>query len=140
MRISDRSSDVCSSELKLGRLDILVNNAGEQHPAADIRDIDEDQLQRTFATNIFGMFYLVQAALPHLKKGSAIVNCTSVTMSQASKGLLDYSATTGAITAFTRSSCENLVEKAIPVNDFAPRQTWLPPNPRAGATAAKHHT
>ena len=122
---------------KLGRLDILVNNAGEQHPAADIRDIGEDQLQRTFATNIFGMFYLVQAALPHLKKGSAIVNCTSVTMYQGSKGLLDYSATKGAITAFTRSLSENLIEKGIRVNGVAPGPIWTPLNPRGGAPAEK---
>ena len=120
---------------KLGRLDILVNNAGEQHPAADIRDISEDQLQQTFATNIFGMFYLVQAALPHLKKGSAIVNCTSVTMYQGSKGLLDYSATKGAITAFTRSLSENLIDKGIRVNGVAPGPIWTPLNPRGGAPA-----
>ncbi|MGN7930793.1 SDR family oxidoreductase [Sphingopyxis sp. 22461] len=122
---------------KLGRLDILVNNAGEQHPAADIRDISEDQLQRTFATNIFGMFYLVQAALPHLKRGAAIVNCTSVTMYQGSKGLLDYSATKGAITAFTRSLSENLVGKGIRVNGVAPGPIWTPLNPRGGAPAEK---
>ncbi|KTE08613.1 NAD(P)-dependent oxidoreductase [Sphingopyxis sp. H115] len=122
---------------KLGRLDILVNNAGEQHPAADIRDISPDQLQQTFATNIFGMFYLVQAALPHLKKGSAIVNCTSVTMYQGSKGLLDYSATKGAITAFTRSLSENLVGQGIRVNGVAPGPIWTPLNPRGGAPAEK---
>lgn len=122
---------------KLGRIDILVNNAGEQHPAEDIRDISSDQLQRTFATNIFGMFYLVQAALPHLKKGSAIVNCTSVTMYQGSGGLLDYSATKGAITAFTRSLSENLVDKGIRVNAVAPGPIWTPLNPRGGAPANK---
>ena len=122
---------------KLGRLDVLVNNAGEQHPAEDIRDISEDQLQRTFATNIFGMFYLVQAALPHLKKGAAIVNCTSITMYQGSKGLLDYSATKGAITAFTRSLSENLAEKGIRVNGVAPGPIWTPLNPRGGAPADK---
>ena len=122
---------------KLGRLDVLVNNAGEQHPAEDIRDISEDQLQRTFATNIFGMFFLVQAALPHLKKGAAIVNCTSITMYQGSKGLLDYSATKGAITAFTRSLSENLVEKGIRVNGVAPGPIWTPLNPRGGAPADK---
>lgn len=121
----------------LGRIDVLVNNAGEQHPAADIRDIGPDQLQRTFATNIFGMFYLVQAALPHLGKGAAIVNCTSVTMYQGSKGLLDYSATKGAITAFTRSLSENLVEKGIRVNAVAPGPIWTPLNPRGGAPADK---
>lgn len=122
---------------RFGRLDILVNNAGEQHPAEDIRDIDPDQLQRTFATNIFGMFYLVQAALPHLRKGAAIVNCTSVTMYQGSPGLLDYSATKGAITAFTRSLSENLVAKGIRVNAVAPGPIWTPLNPRGGAPADK---
>lgn len=121
----------------LGRLDILVNNAGEQHPAEDIRDIDAEQLQRTFATNIFGMFYLVQAALPHLGRGAAIVNCTSVTMYQGSAGLLDYSATKGAITAFTRSLSENLVGKGIRVNAVAPGPIWTPLNPRGGAPADK---
>ncbi len=125
---------------KFGRLDILVNNAGEQHPAEDIRDISPDQLQRTFATNIFGMFYLVQAALPHLKKGAAIVNCTSVTMYQGSGGLLDYSATKGAITAFTRSLSENLIEKGIRVNAVAPGPIWTPLNPRGGAPAKKVET
>lgn len=120
-----------------GRLDILVNNAGEQHPAADIRDISAAQLERTFATNIFGMFYLVQAALPHLGKGAAIVNCTSVTMYQGSAGLLDYSATKGAITAFTRSLSENLVDRGIRVNGVAPGPIWTPLNPRGGAPADK---
>ncbi|MGN6595076.1 SDR family oxidoreductase [Sphingopyxis terrae] len=122
---------------KLKRIDVLVNNAGEQHPADDIRDITPDQLQRTFATNIFGMFYLVQAALPHLNKGAAIVNCTSVTMYQGSGGLLDYSATKGAITAFTRSLSENLIEKGIRVNAVAPGPIWTPLNPRGGAPADK---
>lgn len=120
-----------------GRIDIVVNNAGEQHPAADIRDISPEQLQRTFQTNIFGMFYLVQAALAHLKKGAAIVNCTSVTMYQGSEGLLDYSATKGAITAFTRSLSENLVGKGIRVNGVAPGPIWTPLNPRGGAPADK---
>ena len=122
---------------RLGRLDILVNNAGEQHPAEDIRDISLEQLRRTFATNIFGMFYLVQAALPHLNKGAAIVNCTSVTMYQGSGGLLDYSATKGAITAFTRSLSENLVGKGIRVNAVAPGPIWTPLNPRGGSPADK---
>ena len=89
---------------ELGRLDILVNNAGEQHPDENIRDITEDQLKRTFQTNIFGMFYLTQAAEPHLKEGSAVINCTSVTMYKGSPELLDYSSTTGALTAFSRSA------------------------------------
>ena len=101
---------------KWGRLDVLVNNAGEQHPDKDIRDITPEQLQRTFQTNIYSMFYLTQAARPHLKKGAAIVNCTSVTMYQGSKDLLDYSSTKGAITAFTRSLSENLIADGIRVN------------------------
>jgi NAD(P)-dependent dehydrogenase (short-subunit alcohol dehydrogenase family) len=117
---------------QLGRLDILVNNAGEQHPDKDIRDITEDQLKRTFQTNIFGMFFLTQAALPHLEEGSAVVNCTSVTMYKGSPQLLDYSATKGAITAFTRSLAKNLVEKGIRVNAVAPGPIWTPLNPFGG--------
>ena len=117
---------------ELGRLDILVNNAGEQHPDKDIRDISDDQLRRTFQTNIFSMFYLTQAARPHLKPGSAIINCTSVTMYKGSKELLDYSATKGAITAFTRSLSENLVKDGIRVNAVAPGPFWTPLNPMGG--------
>ena len=117
---------------ELGRLDILVNNAGEQHPDEDIRDITEHQLRRTFQTNIFGYFFMVQAALDHLKKGASIINCTSVTMYRGSKALLDYSATKGAITAFTRSLAENLVKKGIRVNGVAPGPIWTPLNPFGG--------
>ena len=117
---------------QLGRLDILVNNAGEQHPDKDIRDITEDQLKRTFQTNIFGMFFLTQAALDHLKEGSAIINCTSVTMYKGSPQLLDYSSTKGAITAFTRSLSKNLIEKGIRVNGVAPGPIWTPLNPFGG--------
>jgi NAD(P)-dependent dehydrogenase (short-subunit alcohol dehydrogenase family) len=117
---------------KLGRLDILVNNAAEQHPDDDVRDITEEQLKRTFQTNIFGYFFMVQAARPHLKKGSAIINCTSVTMYQGSANLLDYSATKGAITAFTRSLSENLIEDGIRVNGVAPGPIWTPLNPSGG--------
>ena len=117
---------------ELGRLDILVNNAGEQHPDEDIRDITEDQLKRTFQTNIFAMFFMVQAAEPRLKEGSAIINCTSVTMYKGSPPLLDYSATKGAITAFTRSLSKNLVKKGIRVNAVAPGPIWTPLNPFGG--------
>ena len=115
-----------------GRLDVLVNNAGEQHPDEDIRDISVEQLKRTFQTNIFSMFYLTQAARPHLKSGASIVNCTSVTMYKGSKALLDYSATKGAITAFTRSLSANLVEDGIRVNAVAPGPIWTPLNPMGG--------
>lgn len=117
---------------QLGKLDILINNAGEQHSDKDIRDITEDQLKRTFQTNIFGMFFLVQAAEPHLKEGSAIINCTSVTMYKGSPQLLDYSATKGAITAFTRSLAKNLIKKGIRVNGVAPGPIWTPLNPFGG--------
>jgi NAD(P)-dependent dehydrogenase (short-subunit alcohol dehydrogenase family) len=117
---------------ELGKLDILVNNAGEQHWDKDIRDISEEQLLRTFQTNIFGMFFMVQAAMAHLKKGSSIINCTSVTMYKGSPMLLDYSATKGAITAFTRSLAKNLVEKGIRVNAVAPGPIWTPLNPYGG--------
>ncbi len=123
-----------------GRLDIVINNAGEQHPDKDIRDITVEQLQRTFQTNIFSMFYLVQAARPHLKEGAAIVNCTSITMYQGEKELLDYSSTKGAITAFTRSLSENLVGDGIRVNAVAPGPIWTPLNPSGGASPEKLKT
>ena len=131
------SKDFCEKAVRqavgqLGRLDILVNNAGEQHPDKDIRDITEDQLKRTFQTNIFGMFFLTQAALPHLKRGAAIINCTSVTMYKGSPELLDYSSTKGAITAFTRSLSKNLVKQGIRVNAVAPGPIWTPLNPFGG--------
>ena len=120
-----------------GKIDIVVNNAGEQHPDADITDISEEQLRRTFQTNIFGMFFLVQAARPHLKEGASIVNCTSVTMYKGNKELLDYSSTKGAITAFTRSLSENLVGDGIRVNAVAPGPIWTPLNPCGGASQEK---
>jgi NAD(P)-dependent dehydrogenase (short-subunit alcohol dehydrogenase family) len=134
------SKDFCSQAVRqavdeLGRLDILVNNAGEQHSDADIRDITDEQLRRTFQSNIFSMFYLVQAARPHLKRGAAIINCTSVTMYKGSEKLLDYSATKGAITAFTRSLSANLVGDGIRVNAVAPGPIWTPLNPMGGKPA-----
>ena len=130
-------SDFCKKAVDqvvkdLGGLDILVNNAGEQHPDKDIRDITEDQLKRTFQTNIYSMFFLTQAARPHLKKGSTIINCTSVTMYKGSENLLDYSSTKGAITAFTRSLSENLIKDGIRVNGVAPGPIWTPLNPMGG--------
>jgi len=134
--------DFCGKAVKkvidrLGGLDILVNNAGEQHADKEITDISEEQLKRTFQTNIFSMFFLTQAARPHLKKGAAIINCTSITMYQGSKELLDYSATKGAITAFTRSLSENLVGEGIRVNAVAPGPIWTPLNPFGGASEDK---
>lgn len=122
---------------RFGKLDILINNAGEQHPDKDITDISDKQLKRTFQTNVFGMFYLVQAAMEHLKQGAAIINCTSVTMYKGADELLDYSATKGAITAFTRSLSENLADKGIRVNGVAPGPIWTPLNPCGGASEEK---
>src|SRR5215203_5677021 len=110
----------------LGALDILVNNAAEQHPQESIDAISPEQLERTFRTNIFAMFFLVQAALPHLREGSAIINTTSVTAYKGSPQLLDYSATKGAIVAFTRSLSQALAEKRIRVNAVAPGPVWTP--------------
>lgn len=120
-----------------GRLDVLVNNAGEQHPDQDITDITEEQLRRTFQTNIFGMFFMTQAARPHLKRGAAVVNCTSVTSYKGSPELLDYSSTKGAITAFTRALAANLVGDGIRVNAVAPGPIWTPLNPMGGASKEK---
>lgn len=111
---------------KFGRLDILVNNAAEQHPQKSLADITDAQLERTFSTNIFSFFRLTRAALPHLKKGAAIINTTSVTAYRGSAGLLDYSATKGAVASFTRSLALSLVKKGIRVNAVAPGPVWTP--------------
>jgi NAD(P)-dependent dehydrogenase (short-subunit alcohol dehydrogenase family) len=108
------------------RLDILVNNAAEQHQQKRLEDITDDQLQRTFQTNIFAMFYLTRAALPHLKENSIIINTSSITAFKGNETLLDYSATKGAITAFTRSLSTNLAERKIRVNQVAPGPIWTP--------------
>src|SRR5512132_2155451 len=111
---------------ELGRLDILVNNAAEQHTSERVTDISAEQLERTFRTNIFAMFFLTKAALPHLGEGSAIVNTTSVTAYQGNPTLLDYSSTKGAIVAFTRSLSQQLVGDGIRVNAVAPGPIWTP--------------
>jgi NAD(P)-dependent dehydrogenase (short-subunit alcohol dehydrogenase family) len=108
------------------RLDIVVNNAAEQHPKKSLLEISEEQLERTFRTNIFSYFFLAKAALPHLKEGSVIINTTSVTAYRGSEHLLDYSSTKGAIVSFTRSLALNLVEKKIRVNGVAPGPVWTP--------------
>jgi NAD(P)-dependent dehydrogenase (short-subunit alcohol dehydrogenase family) len=109
-----------------GTVDVLINNAAEQHPQESIADITSDQLERTFRTNIFGMFYMVQAVLPHLKEGSSIINTSSVTAYRGSPELLDYSSTKGAIVAFTRSLSGSLIDKGIRVNGVAPGPIWTP--------------
>jgi NAD(P)-dependent dehydrogenase (short-subunit alcohol dehydrogenase family) len=108
------------------RLDILVNNAAEQHTAKDFADVAPEQFEQTFRTNVFGMFHLTQAALPHLSEGSAIVNTTSITAFRGSPRLVDYASTKGAILAFTRALALQVVEKGIRVNAVAPGPIWTP--------------
>jgi NAD(P)-dependent dehydrogenase (short-subunit alcohol dehydrogenase family) len=109
-----------------GRVHILVNNAAEQHPQPEIGEITPEQLDRTFRTNIFGYFHMTQAVLPHLNQGAAIINTGSVTAYRGSPQLLDYSATKGAIMAFTRSLAQAVVDKGIRVNGVAPGPIWTP--------------
>ncbi|WP_343233029.1 SDR family oxidoreductase [Miltoncostaea marina] len=111
---------------RLGGIDVLVNNAAEQHQVSDIAEITEEQLERTFRTNIFSMFFVTQAALPHIPEGGAIVNTTSVTAYKGNPSLIDYSATKGAIVAFTRSLSGALAERGIRVNAVAPGPIWTP--------------
>ncbi|MGJ9459357.1 SDR family oxidoreductase [Oceanobacillus sp. CF4.6] len=109
-----------------GKVDILVNNAGEQHPQDSFMDITSDQLEKTFRTNIFSMFYLTKAVLPNLKDGSSIINTSSITAYKGNPSLIDYSSTKGAITSFTRALSGELVEKGIRVNGVAPGPIWTP--------------
>ncbi len=114
---------------EFGKLDILVNNAAFQQGQKSLEDVSDEQWDRTFKTNIYGYFYMAKAALEHLKKGSSIVNTGSITGLEGHKELLDYSATKGAIHAFTKSLAQNLVEKGIRVNCVAPGPVWTPLNP-----------
>jgi NAD(P)-dependent dehydrogenase (short-subunit alcohol dehydrogenase family) len=116
---------------ELGALDILVNNAAFQKNQESIEDIELEQMERTFRTNFFGYFYLTKAAVPRMKKGSCIINTGSITGLEGEKTLLDYSATKGAIHAFTKSLAQNLVEKGIRVNAVAPGPVWTPLNTQA---------
>jgi NAD(P)-dependent dehydrogenase (short-subunit alcohol dehydrogenase family) len=111
---------------RFGKIDILVNNAAEQHIQKSLQDISEEQLKQTFSTNIFGAIFMTQAALEHMKKGSSIVNTVSITAYQGHEVLIDYSATKGALVAFTRSLSANLVNKGIRVNAVAPGPIWTP--------------
>jgi len=109
-----------------GSLNILVNNAAEQHPQDSLLDITATQLEKTFRTNIFSMFFLTKAALPHLNSGDSIINTTSITAYKGNETLLDYSSTKGAITSFTRSLSQSLATKGIRVNGVAPGPIWTP--------------
>lgn len=109
-----------------GGLDILVNNAAEQHVQESLEDISPEQLEKTFRTNIFALFYLTQAALPYLGKGSSIINTASITAYKGKAELMDYASTKGAIVAFTRSLSQSLVKKGIRVNAVAPGPIWTP--------------
>lgn len=111
---------------EFGQLDILVNNAAEQHPQDSLEKITAKQLERTFRTNIFSFFFLTKAAMPHLKKGAAIINTASVTAYRGSATLIDYSATKGAIISFTRSLAHSVVKQHIRVNAVAPGPIWTP--------------
>ena len=108
------------------KIDILVNNAAEQHPQDNFMDITSEQLEKTFRTNVFSMFYMTKAVLPNLKEGSSIINTSSITAYKGNVTLIDYSATKGAITSFTRSLSGSLVDKGIRVNSVAPGPIWTP--------------
>ncbi|HEX5703086.1 MAG TPA: SDR family oxidoreductase [Pyrinomonadaceae bacterium] len=134
MTMEARDSDSCRKAVEktinnFGKLSILVNNAAYQESQDSIDELTEEQWDRTFKTNIYGYFYLVKAALPHMKKGSAIINTGSITGLEGSKHLLDYASTKGAIHAFTKSLAQNLVEKGIRVNCVSPGPVWTPLNP-----------
>ncbi|XP_010528871.1 PREDICTED: glucose and ribitol dehydrogenase homolog 1 isoform X2 [Tarenaya hassleriana] len=109
-----------------GRIDVLINNAAEQYESSTIEEIDEPRLERVFRTNIFSYFFLTRHALKHMKEGSSIINTTSVNAYKGNASLLDYTATKGAIVAFTRGLALQLAQKGIRVNGVAPGPIWTP--------------
>lgn len=124
-------NDFCKSAVEktveqFGTIDILVNNAAEQHVQKSLEDIEPEQLRRTFETNLFAIFYMTSHALPRMRRGSAIINTASVTAYKGNETLIDYSATKGAIVAFTRSLSQSLAKKGIRVNEVAPGPIWTP--------------
>jgi NAD(P)-dependent dehydrogenase (short-subunit alcohol dehydrogenase family) len=131
---------VAQTARRFGKLDILVNNAAYQHRQEGLEKLSEEQWEKTFRTNIFGYFYMAKAAVQHMQPGSAIVNTSSETGLEGNKKLLDYSATKGAINAFSKSLAQNLVEKGIRVNCVAPGPVWTPLNiaDKPAEEAGKH--
>ncbi len=125
---------------KFGHIDVLVNNAAEQHEVDGPEELTEKQIDRTFRTNIYSFFFMVKHALPHMKKGTSIINTASITAYKGHKTLLDYSATKGAIVTFTRSLSDNLLDKGIRVNAVAPGPIWTPLIPASfDAKKVAHH-
>lgn len=125
---------------EFGRVDILVNNAAEQHLQPDFEQITDEQIERTFRTNIFGQFYLTRDCLPHMSPGSSIINSTSVTAYKGSPTQIDYASTKGAIVSFTRSLALALVKRGIRVNAVAPGPVWTPLIPASyDAEKTSHH-
>jgi NAD(P)-dependent dehydrogenase (short-subunit alcohol dehydrogenase family) len=122
---------------RLGGLDILVNNAGRQAARKSILDITEEQFDSTFKTNVYALFHLCKAAIPHMPPGSAIINTSSIQAFNPSKDLFDYAATKAAILSFTRSLAKQLVDKGIRVNAVAPGPYWTPLQPSGGQSPEK---
>jgi NAD(P)-dependent dehydrogenase (short-subunit alcohol dehydrogenase family) len=122
---------------ELGSIDILVNNAGKQVFVGELQDLTSEQFRHTFETNVFAMFWITKAAVPHMPAGSSIINTTSIQSYQPSPGLLDYASTKGAITAFTKSLAKMLADKGIRVNAVAPGPIWTPLQPSHGQPPEK---
>lgn len=122
---------------KLGGLDILVNNAGKQQFVEELADLSSEQFQKTYATNVFAMFWLSKAAVPHMPAGASIINTTSIQSYQPSAGLLDYASSKSAITGFTKSLAKMLIKKGIRVNAVAPGPIWTPLQQSGGQPAEK---
>lgn len=123
-RFCDRA--VAETISRFGSLDVLVNDAGEQHPETDVTKITDEQFERTFRTNIFSFFYMIRAARPHLKNGSAVINISSVNAYKGNPQLIDYSATKGAIISLTRSLAPTFAKDGIRINAVAPGPIWTP--------------